>query len=208
MRSFFKIFFILFISPPILVLLLHQFVGLYSSTRIYSDINNVPTNEAALVLGTSKYVKVKGKTQKNLFYSHRLTAASELYKKNKVKKIIVSGDNSTKYYNEPKTMRADLMAMGIPAQDILSDNFGVRTYDSVLRARELFGEGAITVVSQKFHNERAVFIARWKGINAVAYNAEDVPNSYGPKVYLREIFARTKMMMDLLGGAEPQYSGN
>lgn len=208
MRRLFKIFFLLIVSPPILVLALHWFVGLFSSTRIYSDASNLPTNEVALVLGTSKYVKVKGETQKNLFYSHRLAAASELYKKNKVKKIIVSGDNSTKYYNEPKTMRADLMAMGIPSEDILTDNYGVRTYDSVLRARELFGEGAITVVSQKFHNERAVFIARWKGINAVAYNADDVPNSYGPKVYLREIFARTKMMMDLIGGAEPEYSGN
>lgn len=208
MRRLFKIFFALIVSPPILVLALHWFVGLYSSIRIYDDINGLPTNEAALVLGTSKYVKVKGQTQKNLFYSNRLDAAVDLYKKNKVKKIIVSGDNSTKYYNEPKTMRADLIEMGIPAQDILSDNFGVRTYDSVIRAQKLFNQGAITVVSQKFHNERAVFIARWKGINAVAYNAEDVPNSYGPKVYLREIFARTKMMMDLLGGAEPQYSGN
>jgi SanA protein len=208
MRRLFKIFFILVVSPPILVLALHWSVGLFSSTRIYDDISSLPTNEAALVLGTSKYVKVKGETQKNLFYSHRLAAASELYKKHKVKKIIVSGDNSTKYYNEPKTMRADLMAMGIPSEDILIDNYGVRTYDSVLRARELFGEGAITVVSQKFHTERAVFIARWKGINAVAYNADDVPNSYGPKVYLREIFARTKMMMDLIGGAEPEYSGN
>lgn len=208
MRGLFKIFFALVISPPILVLALHWFVGLYSSTRIYTDLDTIPHNKMALVLGTSKYVKVKGNTQRNLFYSNRLEAAVELYKKGKVESIIVSGDNSTKYYNEPKKMKEDLMKMGIPETKIILDNYGVRTFDSVLRSKTIFNQGAITIVSQEFHNERAVFIARWKGINAVAYNAADVPNSYGPKVYLREIFARTKMMMDLIGGAEPEYSGN
>lgn len=208
MRSLFKLFFILFLLPPILVLAFHQFVGMYSSSRIYDKVSDVPKNNAALLLGTSKYVKVRGNTQKNLFYSNRLNAAHELYKNNKVSKIIVSGDNSGKYYNEPLNMRRDLERMGVPPGDIITDNYGVSTYDSVLRAQQLFGEGAITVVSQKFHNERAVFIARCKGINAVAFNAADVPNSYGLKVYVREIFARCKMLLDLLSNKQTQYSGN
>lgn len=208
MRKLFRRILILLILPPLVVLGVHQFVALYSANRLYTNTDALPQNEAALVLGTSKYIRVNGKLQNNLYYRNRLNAAKTLYEKHKVKKIIVSGHNSSKYYNEPDNMRADLQFMGVDSADIIIDNYGLRTFDSVIRSKEVFGQNTVTIVSQKFHNERAICIAKFKDINAIAYNADDVPNSYGPKVYVREIFARCKMLLDLISNKKPERLDN
>ncbi len=147
-----------------------------------------------LLLGTSKY-KDKGRQIINDYYQNRIDAAVALYMAGKVDYIIVSGDNSTVYYNEPQLMRDDLIAKGVPANRIVLDNAGFRTLDSILRCRDIFGQTSFTIISQAFHNKRALYIANHKDLTAVAFNAEDGVDYW--TVNLREKFARIKMLCDL-----------
>ncbi|MGY3902515.1 SanA/YdcF family protein [Aeromonas lusitana] len=160
----------------------------------YDDVNAVPYNRVALVLGTSKYL-IGGSP--NHYFKYRIKAAAELYNSGKVDYILVSGDNATVQYNEPRQMRRALIQAGIPANAIYSDYAGFRTLDSVVRAKEVFGQARFTVVSQAFHNERAIFIARHFGIDAVGFNALD-PSAYqGIRTRVREVFARLMGLLDL-----------
>ncbi|MEN9531527.1 MAG: hypothetical protein RIQ83_751 [Pseudomonadota bacterium] len=160
----------------------------------YDDVDAVPYNRVALVLGTSKYL-IGGSP--NHYFKYRIKAAAELYNNGKVDYILVSGDNATVQYNEPRQMRRALTQAGIPAKAIYSDYAGFRTLDSIVRAKEVFGQAHFTVVSQAFHNERAIFIARHFGIEAVGFNAKD-PSAYqGIKTRVREVFARLMGLLDL-----------
>ncbi|NEX82060.1 SanA/YdcF family protein [Aeromonas rivipollensis] len=160
----------------------------------YDDVDAVPYNRVALVLGTSKYL-IGGSP--NHYFKYRIKAAAELYNNGKVDYILVSGDNATVQYNEPRQMRRALIQAGIPAKAIYSDYAGFRTLDSIVRAKEVFGQARFTVVSQAFHNERAIFIARHFGIEAVGFNALD-PSAYqGIKTRVREVFARLMGLLDL-----------
>lgn len=160
----------------------------------YDDVDAVPYNRVALVLGTSKYL-IGGSP--NHYFKYRIKAAAELYNNGKVDYILVSGDNATVQYNEPRQMRRALIQAGIPAKAIYSDYAGFRTLDSIVRAKEVFGQAHFTVVSQAFHNERAIFIARHFGIEAVGFNAKD-PSAYqGIKTRVREVFARLMGLLDL-----------
>ncbi len=176
-----------------------------SSERCYNDLEKVPPKKLALVLGTSKKLT---NGHLNLYYQYRIKAAVELYKAGKVKYILVSGDNSTKHYDEPTAMKKDLIAQGVPGDKIFIDYAGFRTLDSVERCKKVFLEDDIIVVSQQFHNERAVFIARYKGVEAIGYNARDVNHHYGFKTQLREKFARAKAVLDLfLLRTRPKFYG-
>ena len=160
----------------------------------YDQVDEVPYNRVAVVLGTSKYLSGGGP---NHYFKYRIKAAAELYNNAKVDFIIVSGDNATVQYNEPRQMRRALIKAGIPASAIYMDFAGFRTLDSVVRAKEVFGQERFTVVSQGFHNERAIFIARHFGIDAVGFNAED-PSAYqGIRTRVREVFARLMGLVDL-----------
>ena len=141
----------------------------------------------------------------NLYYQNRIDAAVALYMAGKVDYIIVSGDSNTIYYNEPVLMRNDLIARGVPAQKIFMDNAGFRTLDSILRCRDIFGQEQVTIISQAFHNERAVYIANHKGIKTVAYCAKDGDTVWFS--YLREKFARVKMIYDLIQNTQARYYG-
>jgi len=105
-------------------------------------------------------------------------------------------------------MKEDLIAMGIPASRIELDYAGFRTFDSAVRCKEVFCERSITVISQQFHNERALFIAQNKGIKAVGFNAKDVNRRYGITTNVRERLARTKLMLDILFGIGPKFLGD
>lgn len=160
----------------------------------YDDVDAVPYNRVALVLGTSKYL-IGGSP--NHYFKYRIKAAAELYNNGKVDYILVSGDNATVQYNEPRQMRRALIQAGIPASAIYSDYAGFRTLDSIVRAKEVFGQARFTVVSQAFHNERAIFIARHFGIEAIGFNALD-PSAYqGIRTRVREVFARLMGLLDL-----------
>ena len=177
---------------------------LYAS-RIYSKINALPENRVGLVLGTSKYLIDGGE---NLFFKYRLQAAADLYVMGKIDHIIVSGDNRTASYNEPREMKRELVKMGVPTDKVHFDFAGFRTFDSVVRCKEVFGQTEFTIISQKFHNERAVFIARKKGIDAIAFNARGVSLQSSYRTRLREIFARVKVVFDLyVLNTQPKFLG-
>lgn len=169
--------------------------------QLYSNIDSIPANRVGLLLGTSKYIRTG---VVNPYYQYRIDAAVALYKAGKISYILVSGDNRSISYNEPGTMRKDLLARGIPPDRIYLDYAGVHTFDSILRCRDIFGVDHFTVISQPFHNERALFIANCKDMVAIAYNARDVGGLFGFKVIVREKFSRIKMMLELLVNSRPK----
>jgi SanA protein len=173
--------------------------------KTYSSINEIPKNRVGLVLGTAK--KVVG-GQPNPYYSNRIKATVELFEAHKIDFVLVSGDNGSIYYNEPWTIQKDLIALGIPQERIYLDYAGFRTLDSMVRANVVFGLDSVTVISQKFHNERAIYIANQNGLQAIGYNAQDISGQQGFKVQLREYFARVKVFIDLVLKTEPKFYGN
>lgn len=183
----------------------YVWISAVSRPYLYNDLENVPERQVALVLGTAKYV-AGGRI--NLFYRSRIDAAIELYRAGKVRYFIVSGDNRTHQYNEPAQMRADLIAAGIPAERIQPDYAGLRTLDSVLRAKEIFGQSNYLIISQPFHNARAVFLARQHGQTPIAYNAADPATTRNSlKVRIREIGARMKAVWDVIAGTNARHYG-
>ncbi len=166
----------------------------------YNDIDTIPKNKVGLVLGASKYAP-SGNI--NLFYKYRVEAAVDLYKAGKIDYILVSGDNGRKGYDEPTDFKNDLIEKGIPAERIFLDYAGFRTLDSIVRAKEIFGQNSITIISQRFHNQRAIYIAQHFEIDAVAYNAKDVY-----KTPAREYLARAKASLDVLFNVEPKFLGD
>jgi SanA protein len=172
--------------------------------KTYSDVELVPYNKVGLVLGTGK--TIPGGFI-NPYYKYRVNAAVELWKKHKIQSIIISGDNSTDDYNEPADFRADLIKSGVDSSRIYLDYAGFRTFDSMIRLKKIFGQDSVTIISQQFHNERALYIAGREGIVAVGFNAQDVSAKNGARVQLREKLARVKLFVDYLVGTEPKYLG-
>lgn len=170
----------------------------------YTDINKIPAQKVGMVLGTSKYTRFSGT---NLFYQYRVDAAVKLFEAGKIEYILISGDNGTMEYNEPQTFKEDLIAQGIPEDKIILDYAGFRTYDSVIRAKKVFGLDKVTIISQEFHNQRALYIARRSGITAYAFAAQNVGESYGRKTMIREYFAKVKAYLDVLFNKDPKFLG-
>lgn len=188
-----------------LILVGNDYLMSYKAQKhLYSDIDAIPKNKVGLLLGTSKHVPEGGI---NLYYAYRIDAAVALFNAGKIDYILISGDNAHISYNEPDTFKKDLIKRGIPAERIVLDYAGFRTLDSVVRSKAVFGQDHITIISQKFHNERAIYIARNLDINAIAFNAKDVTNRYGLKTRLREYFARTKAFFDILLNVQPKFLG-
>lgn len=195
-----------FLFAAVLLLLV---ISNYSIARIAKDktffsTSQIKKNKVGLLLGTAKYYKAGGI---NLYFKYRIDAAVQLYKSGKIEYILVSGDNSSVYYNEPMTFKKELIKRGIPAEVIYLDYAGFRTLDSVVRAKEIFGQEEITIISQQFQNERAIYIAESKGIKAIGFNATDIEGTNGLKVKFREYFARTKAFMDIAFNVQPRFYG-
>ena len=137
-----------------------------------------------------------------------MNAAVLLYKNGKVKQFILSGDNATMSYNEPMTMKKDLIALGIPDSVLFLDYAGFRTLDAIVRAKKVFGQDSVTVISQKFHTTRAVFLAAYFELDAIGFNAENISFSTSPKTFLREYFARVAAFLDVkLFHTQPKFLG-
>ncbi len=175
-----------------------------SNDKLFTSVELVPENKVGLVLGT---VKTLQNGQTNLYYTYRIEAAVSLYRSGKISYIIVSGDNSTENYDEPTDFKNDLIAAGVPENRIYLDYAGFRTLDSVVRAKEIFGQESITIISQEFHNERAIYLADNFDITAIGFNAKGVSGRYGFKVQLREYLARTKVFLDILFKVQPKFLG-
>ncbi len=137
-----------------------------------------------------------------------MEAAAELYHAGKVSYLLVSGDNHKQGYNEPECMRQSLIALGVPASLIVLDYAGFRTFDSMVRCKKVFGQDSVTVISQLWHNERALYIAKHSDLDAIAYNAGDVRMKwYYVKSRSREMLAKVKVVLDVTFGKKPKFLG-
>lgn len=175
-----------------------------SRGRIFSEVSQMPVTKVGLIFGTTD--RVGGR--ENLYFRYRIDAATEAWNAGKVETLIVSGDNRSRYYNEPEKMRQALVARGIPADRIVSDYAGLRTLDSVVRAKEIFGADTVLFISQRFQIERAIYLAKAHDINAYGFAARDVETQAGMKTRIREIGARVKMWLDVnFLNTRPQYLG-
>ncbi|WP_299386755.1 ElyC/SanA/YdcF family protein [uncultured Lacinutrix sp.] len=172
--------------------------------KTFSEIKNIPKNKVGIVLGASKFTNGN---RINLYYKYRLEAAEVLYNAGKIEYILISGDNSRKDYDEPSTFKNDLIAKGIPEHKIFLDYAGFRTLDSMVRAKAIFSLTECTIISQKFHNERAIYLAQKNNINAIAFNAKNTTGRYGLKTNLREYLAKTKAVLDILFRVQPKFLG-
>jgi SanA protein len=172
--------------------------------RTFTDVSQVPVTEVGLVFGTSD--RVNGR--ENLYFRYRIEAAVKVWNARKIRTLIVSGDNRAHDYNEPEKMKRALVRQGIPADRIVCDYAGLRTLDSVVRAKEIFGADKILFISQRFQNERAIYLAKANGIEAWGYDAEDVESNAGLKTKVREVGARVKMWLDVnFLNTRPKYLG-
>jgi len=197
--------FYLFLTIIILILLSNYWIINSTKAQLYSDVEKIPATDVALLLGASKKTK---RGNDNLFFKYRVEAAAKLYKAGKIKHIIVSGDNHIKEYDEATDMCDALIIEGVPDSCITQDYAGFRTFDSMVRCLKVFKQKNITVISQKFHNQRAVFIGNYYKMNVVAFNAKDVPSQYSFKTKLREYVAKFKAVLDLyLLKKEPKFLG-
>ena len=178
-----------------------------SAPYCHSKAQDCRDGSVGLVLGCSKYV-ARGRL--NYFFTGRIKAAAELWRAGKLRCIIVSGDNRAANYNEPRDMRNALVAEGVPQDRIVCDYAGLRTLDSVVRAKRVFGADRITIISQREHVERAVAIARHHGIDAEGYEASLPPTTRGTRLKqaLRERAARVAMVFDFIFGVQPRHLGD
>jgi len=165
-----------------------------TAPKVFTDLTQLPDHRVALVLGTSHRTVGGGS---NPFFQKRMEKAAELYRLGKIDHFILSGDNSSRYYNEPMAMRKALVKMGVPEEAITLDYAGLRTLDSVVRCQKVFGQNKIIIITQPFHSYRALFISRYYNIDAVAMVADEPDFDYAVKVRFREYLARPKAVLDL-----------
>lgn len=186
------------LAVAFIVVLSDIIVTVKANGRCYDNILEVPDNEYGLLLGTSP---ITPQGEHNYYFDNRIKATAELYHHGKIERIIASGGDYTKQggYNELVAMRDSLMAYGVPDSVIRLDYTGTRTLNSVLQAKIGYDIDSITIVSQKYHNERALCLAEYHGIEAIAYNADTPPIlEKRLKNGIREYFARVKMFIDLM----------
>ncbi|WP_238784808.1 SanA/YdcF family protein [Blattabacterium cuenoti] len=165
---------------------------MWSIRKSYDNIEKIPYNTFGVVLGTSKYLHGGGL---NAYFKYRMDAACFLFYHKKIRYIIVSGDNREKNYNEPKMMKKELISKGIPAYFIYEDFSGISTIHSVLRVYKVFNQKKFTIISQRFHNERAIFIGNCLGLDVIGFNAKSL--SFDCKTQFRELLARIKAIWDI-----------
>jgi SanA protein len=173
--------------------------------KVFDDLSGLPECKTGLLLGTSRGL---GNGQANPYYFSRIESAAQLMRSGKIRNLIISGDNGSSGYNEPEMMRRDLLEAGVDSSAIYLDYAGFRTLDSVVRCREIFSQDSVIVISQQFHNERAIYIANSIGMTAYGFNACGVTGIRSTRVQLREKLARVKVMLDQIFGIEPRFYGD
>jgi SanA protein len=173
--------------------------------QCFSRLEDIPKTKVGLVLGTSRYLR---NGNENLYFSYRIKAAEQLFKAGKVKYLLLSGDNRKNEYNEPKDMQQALLELGIPDSCLVLDYAGLRTFDSMVRAKEVFGQDSLIVISQSFHTARATFIANRIGLYTIGFNAEKVTSQQAIKIKIREFFSRIKCVLDIyVLNTKPKHLG-
>jgi SanA protein len=173
--------------------------------KTFTDVSLIPHRHVGLVLGCPR--KVPGGWS-NPFFENRISAAANLYFQGKVDYLIASGDNHVQSYDEPVDMKNALIEKGVPADRIYLDYAGFHTLDSVVRVKEIFGQDSVTMVSQNFQNQRAIFLASHHGIDAIGFDAADVDPQFALKTDIREQFAKVKAVLDIyLLNRQPHFLG-
>ena len=184
----------------ILVLICDYLVTSNAKGKVYDDVEAIPYREVGLLLGTTPQTRI-GRVV-NRFFVFRIDAAEKLYKAGKISVILISGDeDSLDGVNEVESMKEALMARGVPEYAIMLDGKGFRTLESIVRANKVFGLHSFTLISQKFHNERALYQAEHLDLDIndpIAFNAESPRSAIALITYAREYLARVKLFMDVL----------
>ena len=198
---FFKTSCRLFEFGVLLMFLANMWVFSLTDGRTYDKISKIPPRETALVLGTSPKMR---SGVSNPYFTSRMNAVGLLYHHGKIKRIIVSGEKS-KGYDEPAAMKNYLIYQeGVPENIILEDTKGFNTHASILRSKNVYKRENIIIVTQGFHNIRALFFARNYNMNALGFNAEEVdrPESFYRNQF-REFFARLQAVLYFVIGYSP-----
>lgn len=194
-KLFLKLVFLILLVSTVFIVFSNVLITQSTKKLIYTDVQTIPNkHNVGLLLGTSQYT-TKGRT--NLFFQYRIESAAQLYRTGKIKHIIVSGDNSLAEYNEPRQMAKALKKIGVPDSVITLDFAGFRTLDSVVRCKKVFGQTNFVIISQQFHVERALFIAKKNEIDALGFAAQSPPDDYALKTQIREYLAKTLAIIDL-----------
>lgn len=170
----------------------------------YNTLEQIPEAHTAIVLGAS----VKSNGNLSVMLRDRVESALFLYNEGKVKRFLLSGDNSTKSYNEPLAMKKYLIERGVPEDHIFLDYAGFDTYDTMYRSQAVFKVQTAIIVTQGFHLPRAVYIARQMNLNYIGYNGDK--RVYGHQEYngRRELLANVKAYLELAFRKEPRYLGS
>ena len=176
-----------------------------SAPFVTDSVQNLPNVRVGLVLGCSPKL-ADGRT--NLFFIRRMAAAAELFRAGRVQYLLLSGDNSRADYDEPSEMQHELVRAGVPASRLVLDYAGFRTLDSMVRAKQVFGLEEVIVVSQRFHNERAVYLGRAHGLRAFGFDAQPVGGREGTLVELRELMSRLSAVLEVnVFHTKPRFDG-
>ncbi|MFH1496605.1 MAG: ElyC/SanA/YdcF family protein [Verrucomicrobiota bacterium] len=165
-----------------------------NASQLFTELDAIPARDVGVVFGAAPYLR-DGRA--NLHFAYRIEAAARLYHAGKVRHLLVSGDNHRRDYDEPSAMKAALVAKGVPAGAVTCDYAGFRTLDTVARAKDVFGLSSCILVTQRYHNTRALEIARAYGIDAVGYCTREVPTRHSIRTEIREVAARTLAVLDL-----------
>lgn len=192
-------FVFLAIACLLMLIICNQLVVNNAKGKTFSEIDSIEYNKVGLLLGTTPQTRINNLT--NYFFIYRIDAAEQLYRARKIEKILISGDeNSLDGINEPECMRDSLVARGVPASVIILDGKGYRTINSIINARKVYGLKSFTIISQQFHNERALYQAEHLElgfVNVQAFNAQNPNSKRALMTYIREFFARVKMLLDI-----------
>lgn len=204
MKFAFKYTLIVLVSILSLGVSANLWVVSHGCEKLFFETESIDHSAVGVVLGTSSSpdgVRI------NSYFEERMEAAIRLYENGKVNHLLLSGDNSSVYYNEPRDMRNYLISRGIPPENITLDYAGFRTYDSMLRAKEIFGLNDFIIITQKFHGSRALFIAQKNGMTARVYIAGDPDEGVGLQLMMREWMARIVAVMDVITNRKPRFYG-
>lgn len=203
-----KLSFLFLIACSISILISEKIIINNATQKVFSETANIPKNKVGVLLGISR--KVKG-GENNPYFDYRTAAAVTLFKAEKITYIVVSGngdDGSDTTDSQVESFKKELIKAGVPSENIILDTAGYRTLDSAVRVKEIFGQNSVTMISQKFHNERAIYLAEQFGIKAVGFNAKDVTGVLLLKRHFREPLARVKVFIDLFLDIQPRVLGD
>ena len=182
-----------------LLFICNAVVILATKEKVFDRIEKMAPTEYGLLLGTTPQARIGGN---NYFFTYRIDATEALYKAGKISKVLISGDeNSLGGVDETQCMKDTLVARGVPADAIVLDGKGFSTIESVVRARQVYGCSEVTIISQQFHNERAIYLTEQLRLNystLQAYNAQSPRSKWAQITYCREYLARVKMFIDII----------